>query len=131
MDLPDDLALRIDLEDLGTVWDGIPAGDQRVSVGEADGAVWAAGGGDVADGFALAINLANDLVAVERDQVVAVLQTTRIAHEDMPTIFAFGKQSNLFGDGALRFDLQQSAGIAFPDERISVGQPLAGVDFAF
>ena len=73
---------------------------------------------------------AHDLLAVMRHEVMAVRQPARVAHVEMAAVLAFGQQANFLGDAARRLDLQQPSAVALADERVAVGQPLAGVDLA-
>ena len=48
----------------------------------------------------------------------------------MAAVLAWGQQAEFLHDLAGRIDLQQTACIALADERVAVGQSLAGIDFA-
>src|ERR1035438_1061806 len=64
------------------------------------------------------------------DQVVAVGQLPGVAHKEMAAVFACGQQSDFLYYLAVRSQFKQATGVAFADEGVAVGQPLAGVNFA-
>src|ERR1039458_9455409 len=64
------------------------------------------------------------------DQVVAVGQLPGVAHIEMAAVYACWQQSDFLYYLAVRSQFKQATGVAFADEGVAVGQPLAGVNFA-
>ncbi len=129
LDLPDGVARGIHFKDTRTAF-AIGAGDEGISIGEANDAVGASSSGNFLDDPALGIVFANDALSIMSDKIIAIGQAAGVAHVGVAAILALGEQADFVDDFSGGVDFEQTTGGAFTDESVAVGQALAGVDFA-